>query len=650
MTVYRADLETARARRRRRRVAAIAAAILVVATVLAAAAALAWRALFDDMPALPPVAELWVAGREPSLEVRARDGSLIARRGPLYAEYVPASELPGHLVDAFLAAEDRRFHDHRGADPRALARALWLNWRAGETLQGGSTITQQVIKNFVLSPEQTFRRKAQEIRLALALERVMGKGEILDLYLNRVYLGERAYGAEAAAQRYFGKSAREATLAESALLAALPKAPSRLSPVENYEAAWARARDVLGRMQEYGMIDAAAVAAAAPPEIRGDGEPGAEAADGLDWGYAIDLVAARARQLAPSASPDLIVVATLDPALQRRAETAVRTALSESGAALNAGQGALVALDYSGAVRALVGGRSYADSQFNRAVQARRQPGSAFKPFVYAAALEAGLSPATVREDQPLDLAGWSPENFGGGFRGRVTLRDALKRSINTVAAQLGDQLGAGTIAALAQRFGVESPLRAHPSLALGSSEVTLLELTAAYAVFARDGVYAEPYLIDSVSNTRGRTLYRRPDSPGRAVFDAEHASTMTGMLQEVVVGGTGARAAIGERPAAGKTGTSQASRDAWFIGYTAQLAAGVWVGNDDDSPMRGVTGGGLPAEIWRAFMLAAHEGLTVEPLNAPPPPERTPLEERLAAFYAELESAFAEEIAAQEG
>ncbi len=648
MNSYRADIEARRDDRRRKwRTGAIAVVMVLLLTGLAGAGVV-WRTLFHDMPALPPVAELWNLKREPAIEIRAADGMLIGHRGPHYARSVPLEEMPDHLVLAFLAAEDHRFYDHGGADLQALVRSAWVNWRQGETVQGGSTITQQLIKNTLLSPEQTIRRKAQEIRLALALERRMSKDDILSLYLNRVYLGERAYGVEAASQRYFDKSARDVSLAEAALLAGLPKAPSRLSPAENRAAAAERGESVLNRMAAYGFIspETRQAAVAVTPQIAEAIPEDPQA----DWGYAIDLIEARARKLAGGQAHDLVVHTTLQPETQKQAEDALRAVLDQSGVASGAGQGAVFAMDYGGAVRAMVGGRSYSNSQFNRAVQARRQPGSAFKPFVYAAAFEAGLSPVSVRRDQPLRLeGGWTPENYGGSYRGSVTLREAFKRSINTVAVQLGEQVGPETVADLAKRLGIDSPLRPLPSLALGSSEVTLAELTAAYSVFARDGQFIEPYMIESVTNTRGRSLYQHALKPRRAL-NQEIAREMTAMMQEVVASGTGTRAQLGGRPAAGKTGTSQQSRDAWFVGYTAQLVAGVWIGNDDDSPMRGVTGGALPAEVWRRFMTATHEGLEEKPLNAPPPRDLTPVEARKAAFYAELMNSFQQEAAPEEG
>ena len=336
--------------------------------------------------------------------------------------------------------------------------------------------------------------------------------------------------------------------------------------------------------------------------------------------------------------------------LQRAAHAAVTSGLEGAGAQLDAGQAALIAMDLDGAVRAMVGGTDYLDSQFNRATQALRQPGSAFKPVVFAAALEAGYDPASTFEDEPVDIEGWTPENFGGGYRGRITLEDALKRSINTVAAQLGQALGAQTIVEMARRLGIDRDLAAHPSIALGAEEVTLQELTTAYLVFANDGRAREPFLVSEIRTSRGTVLYRREPRERAPALLREHARAMSTMLQAVVRDGTGQRALLARHRAAGKTGTSQNSRDAWFVGYTAHLAAGVWVGNDDDTAMANVTGGGLPAQIWNDFMTAAHRDLAPQPLAAPEPRRRSEREEGLAAFYSELSARFETVLERPEG
>ncbi len=613
------------------------AAVLILATLGTVGAGMVWRHLFEGMPAEPEIESLWTLGREPSIEVLARDGSLVGHRGPSYARRVTPEELPEHLVAAFLAAEDRRFFQHKGVDPRAIARAAMANLMAGQSVQGGSTITQQLVKNLVVGPERTLRRKAQEMRLALRLEQQLSKTEILDLYLNRVYLGERAFGVEAASLRYFGHSAREASLAEAALLAALPKAPTRLSPADNLEAARARAELVLRRMHAAGFIgrDTMQAAIEAPAELAAPlSEP---LSPGL--GYAFDEAARVARALAPEA-PDLVVHTTLDPDLQRAADIALLSMLEREGEAARASQGALVALDYSGEILALAGGRDYAQSQFNRATQARRQPGSAFKPFVYAAAFEMGMRPATMRTDEPVTIGNWSPENLGGTYRGPMTLREAFIRSINTVAARVGYEVGPITVTEMARRLGVRTPLNAHPSIALGASEMTLLELTSAYGAFARDGALREPFLVTEITDTAGRVIWRRPEAEPVQIYEARLARLMTGMMRDVVRQGTGTGAALEGRASAGKTGTSQNYRDAWFAGYTGNLIAGVWVGNDDDSPMRNVTGGRLPVQVWRDFMQTAERGRDPAPLNLPPE-ETDGRGEQLAALYSELAAAF---------
>ena len=605
--------------------------------------AVAWRWAFHDLPELPEdAAELWEARREQSVTLLAADGSELAVRGPRYARPVTLDELPAHVPQAFIAIEDVRFYDHDGVDRQGLTRAMVANIRARAAVQGGSTLTMQLIKNLVLSPERTIRRKVQEIRLALALEERLSKDAILELYLNRVYLGARAFGVEAAAQRYFAKPAAELTLAEAALLAALPKAPSRLAPTTNMDEARARARRVLLAMVEAGFITSLDYisAVAEPATLK---EADADPRDPALFGYAFDHALARAQAELGEDLPDVVTLhTTLDADLQTQAQAAVAAVMDEQAEARGAGEAALLAIDLDGSVRAMIGGRDYQDSQFNRATQALRQPGSAFKPIVFAAAFETGMDPATAFRDRPIDIEGWSPENYGGGYRGRITIADALKRSINTVAAQAGADAGAEAVAEMAQRLGITTPLAPVPALALGTGEVRLIDLVGAYAAFANDGRRTQPVLLTEVRNARGDLLWAAPaPAPGRPVIEEQHARWMSTMLQSVLIDGTGTRARLPGRPAAGKTGTSQDSRDAWFVGYTAQLAAGVWVGNDDDTPTNAVTGGQLPAEIWRRFMAEAHAGLPSQALSAPPPQRRSVREEALAAFYSDLSARF---------
>ena len=644
MEPYRADhmMERQRRERRNRLIAGGIAGIVLFFGIIVSGSL--WHWAFHDLPDTPQTAaELWSTRREPSVTLQDRNGEVLAVRGPLYARAVGLDTLPEHVPNAFLAIEDQRFFEHGGVDYRGLMRAVWSNMGAGRSLQGGSTITMQLVKNLILSPERRLRRKLQEIRIAWALEDQLSKTEILELYLNRIYLGARAYGVEAAARRYFGKSSTQLSLAEAALLAALPKAPSRLDPTVNLEAAQARAAIVLAAMLEAGFIDQAAhdealanpAAPSAPPL-----DPNA----GVTWGHVFDYAVAEADRLLMNEDiPDLVIRTTIDPELTAEARQAALGVLDEQGDAQGASEAAVVLLAPDGAIRAFHGGRDYLASQFNRAVQAQRQPGSAFKPIVFTAALEAGYDPSSAVWDEPIDLEGWTPQNFSGNYRGLVTLQEALKRSINTVAAQIGDQLGIEQIVETGQRMGIRSPLPALPSIALGAAETNLLELTSTYAVFARDGQRHEPYFIVSLSNSRGEELYQHEAAEPDQVLRPDVAQAMSTMMQDVILTGTGRRAALPGRAAGGKTGTSQSFRDAWFIGFTADYTAGVWVGNDDDSPMRDVTGGGLPAQIWQRFMLDVHQGIPVTPLSAAPPRTRSEREERLAAFYSELSDAFSE-------
>lgn len=638
---FRADHMMERDRREQRRrmiLGGLLGGLVLIGTVLGVTG---WHWAFHDLPPAPTsAAELWSTRREPSVTLQDREGHVLAVRGPLYARAVGLDTLPDHVPQAFLAIEDQRFYDHDGVDLRGVVRALWVNFRAGRSVQGGSTITMQLVKNLILSPDRQLRRKIQEMRLARQLEDHLTKTEILELYLNRIYLGARAFGVEAAARRYFDKSATELTLAEAALLAALPKAPSRLDPTVNLAAAQARAATVLDAMLAAGFIDQAAhdaaIAEPASP-VADTSDPGATA----NWGHAFDYALAEATGLVGDDVPDLVIRTTLDPALARAAHDLIEETLAAEGAAQNAGEAAIVLLAPDGAIRAFAGGRDYATSQFNRAIQAQRQPGSAFKPFVFTAALEAGYDPSSAVWDEPIDLEGWTPQNFSGGFRGLVTLQEALKRSINTVAAQVADQVGIDRVVEVGRRFGLTSPLPELPAIALGAAEVNLLELTSAYAVFANDGARREPYFITSITNSRGDVLYEHALVAAQRATTAETARAMSTMLQDVVLTGTGRRARLGDRPAAGKTGTSQSFRDAWFVGYTADYIAGVWVGNDDDTPMDDVTGGGLPATIWQRYMTTVHADLPVRALSAPAPRTRSEREERLAAFYSDLSASF---------
>ena len=560
---------------------------------------------------LPPIDQLKVPKRPPNIAILASDGSLLANRGETGGRTVGLKELPPHLPQAFLAIEDKRFYDHLGIDPVGIARAVSRNLLSRGVAQGGSTLTQQLAKNLFLTQERTASRKIQEAILALWLERKFSKNELLELYLNRVYFGAGAYGVEAATQRYYNKSAKSVTLAESAVLAGLVQAPSRLAPNRNPQAAQARARLVLAAMAEQGRIAPAAEKAALAAPAKVVRPPGAGSAN-----YAADWVMDVLDDFVGTVESDIVVSTTIDPKLQAAAERAIIEELDGKGARFGVEQGALVSLKPDGAVRALVGGRRYEDSQFNRATTALRQPGSAFKPFVYLAALERGLTPDTVREDAPVQLKGWSPENFSKDYRGPVPLREALALSLNTVAVRLGLEVGPKAVVQAAQRLGIASPLQANPSIALGTSEVTPLELVGAYAAFANGGVGVIPYVVASVKTTDGRLLYKRGEAGLGRVVDPSAVAMMNAMMRETFLIGTARKGEIPGWETAGKTGTSQDFRDAWFVGYTGTLVTGVWLGNDDGSPTKRLSGGNLPVEVWSRFMRMALAGQT--PVSLP--------------------------------
>lgn len=551
-----------------------------------------------------PSASTWaVPDRPPNAKILAADGRVITNRGATGGQAVGLHEMSPFIPKAVIAIEDRRFFSHFGIDPKGLARAMTQNVMAGRLVQGGSTLTQQLAKNLFLTPERTIGRKVQEVLLAVWLERNYTKQQILELYLNRVYFGAGAYGIESAARRYFDKSAREVTLSEAALLAGLLKAPSRLSPNRNPEQAEQRAQLVLTAMREQRLVsDSEMTAALSRPVAR------AHAYWSGAHHYVADAVMERLPLLIGEIRRDVIVDTTIDRQLQEVAEAAIREQIGTHRVEHNVSQGALVAMDMNGAVRAMVGGTDYASSQFDRATQAKRQPGSAFKPFVYLTALKQGRTPASVRNDAPVRFGTWSPENYRGQYHGAVTLETALSKSLNSVAAQLIMETGPGNVVRTAQTMGITSPLKANGSLALGTSEVTLFELTSAYLPFASGGWKAEPHLIRRVTTLEGEVLFDRGADRTR-VLDADLAGMMNQMMSQTVRNGT-ARGARFDHVAAGKTGTTQNARDAWFVGYTAHLVAGVWVGNDDGAPMKAVTGGTLPVRAWRDFMATAHVDL----------------------------------------
>jgi penicillin-binding protein 1A len=639
-TTFRADLLHRRDRLDNRIVRFLAGLGVALAMLALVGVSHAWRYYFGDLPEIPPVQQLADVGRTPGMTFLDRYGQIVATRGPKYGRAVRLGELPAYVPQAFLAAEDRRFREHGAVDLRGVGRALFTNLKAGETVEGGSTITQQLVKNLFLSRDRVFKRKLQEVVLANRLEARLGKDQILELYLNRVYLGGGAYGVDAAARTYFGKPARELTLAEAAVLAGLARSPSALSPSQSPERALKRGRLVLSRMLREGWIrQADAAAAGAQPLTLAAQRP-----EG-DLAWALDLAADEARARAGGAT-DIVVRTTIDPALQAQAAEVVRATLRQQGQGAGAGQAALVALGPDGAIRVLIGGRDHDEGPFNRAVQAKRQPGSAFKPLVWAAAVERGAHEGDLRSTGPVAFGPWSPNDHVGEGVSQLTLAEALARSSNTVSARLADETGVDRVAGLARRFGVQGlPERPQLSIALGAYEVSLLQLTGAYQVFQTGGRLTRPYLVEEVARSDGTTLYRRPPPDFPRVYDAGQAAEMTRMMTGVIDHGTGRKAAL-DRPAAGKTGTTQNNRDAWFVGFTPDWVAGVWVGNDDGRPMKDVSGGDLPAEIWRRFMQAAHAGGPARGF-APVDDAAFTGEETRVGFYATLAAEF-ERTAAQ--
>jgi penicillin-binding protein 1A len=559
---------------------------------------------------LPPIQSLEIPKRPPTIEIVGADGSVLAQRGEMAGANVALKDLPPYLPKAFIAIEDRRFYSHWGVDPIGIARAAVANILHRSVAQGGSTLTQQLAKNLFLTQERTLQRKLQEVELALWLERKHSKAEILELYLNRVYFGSGAYGVEAAAQRYFGKSARNVTVQEAAMLAGLVKSPSRLAPNRNPEGAEKRTQTVLAAMADAKFItDAQAKASIGHLAIA------VKPAGAGTINYVADWIGEVLDDLIGQIDESVRVETTIDPKLQSVAEAAVIDELAAKSVKFNVSQGALVAMSPNGAIRAMIGGRNYADSQYNRAVTARRQPGSAFKPFVYLTAIEQGLTPDTVRQDAPLNVKGWTPENYTHEYFGAVTLTQALAMSLNTVAVRVGLEVGPRNVVRTAHRLGISSKLEPNASIALGTSEVSVTELVGAYAPFANGGLTASPHVVTRIKTFEGKVLYTRPADPPAQVIEPRNVAMMNTMMQETLISGTARKAEIPGWQAAGKTGTSQDFRDAWFIGYTANLVTGVWLGNDDNSPTKKATGGGLPVEVWTRFMRQALQGVPAAPL-----------------------------------
>jgi len=573
-------------------------------------------------PTLDPRVDLYAVNRPLAFTFLDAAGEDVGHRGAIVGQRLTLKEMPSYLPAAFIAMEDRRFYSHKGIDPLGLARALLLDLRARHYVAGGSTISQQTAKIVYTQQQKTMSRKLVELIDAAGLEKSLSKQQILELYLNRIYLGSGAYGVDGAARVYFGTSARNLSLAQAAMLATLTRAPSVFSPRRDLLRAQQRASLVLDSMMDNGAItEADAAFARAHPAVIVDHAS-------LDArNYFLDSAADEATRLVSQngkpPSADLVVHTTLEPKVQEAARLAASRTIAKSGKKTRTSEAAVVVMKPDGAVSAMIGGVDYQDSVFNRVTQAHRQPGSAFKPFVYLAALEQGLSPWETRDDVAVDISGYHPTNFGGKYYGTLTLADALAHSVNTITVNLAQEIGVKNVVAAAQRLGITSKLEANASLALGTNEVTPLELTAAYAAFANGGYRVSPYMVTQV-DMNGKEVYLRHVPPPPRVISQDINRDMTAMLYGVVVSGTGGYASLHGREAAGKTGTTQDSHDAWFVGFTTDYVAAAWVGNDDSSPTRGVTGGTLPAYIWRDTMLAAEQGHPLKALDrsVQPPPE----------------------------
>ncbi len=576
----------------------------------------------------------WLKKSELAVTFLDRYGNEVGARGIKHNDSIPLDEFPDQLIKAVLATEDRRFYEHFGVDIIGTFRALATNARAGGVVQGGSTITQQLAKNLFLSNERSLERKVNEAFLALWLEARLTKNEILKLYLDRAYMGGGAFGVDAAAQYYFNKSARDVSMSEGAMLAGLFKAPTKFAPHVNLPAARGRANVVLDNLVEAGFMTEGQVFGArrnpaTPVDRRDERAPNYY----LDWAF--DEMKKLVNTFPKSMTERVFVVRTaLDTSIQRQAEIAVENSLRQFGQSYNARQAAAVIMENDGAVRGLVGGRDYGASQFNRATDALRQPGSSFKPYVYASALMHGMKPTSTVVDAPICIGNWCPQNYSGGYSGSMSLTQALTRSINTVAVRLsitiGDgnaKLGRARITELAKKMGLRTPLPDTPSLPIGADEVTVLDHTGAYTTFPNLGKAATAHAVLEVRTGAGELVWRfdRDGPKAREVMTPAVAADMNRMMANVVEAGTARRARLDGIAAAGKTGTTNAYRDAWFVGYTGNFTCGVWVGNDDYQSTNRMTGGSLPAMTWHAIMAYAHSGIEVKPLAGVPAPQVKP-------------------------
>ena len=550
---------------------------------------------------LPGYEQLKQSPNGQMIRVRAADGSVIVSIGPSFGAWLPYSSIPGVMVDAMVSIEDRRFRSHPGVDPLGIARSFAVRFQKGRFVQGGSTITQQLARNIFLTNDKTWTRKIREIILALALERKFSKDQVLELYLNRVYFGGGAYGIDAASRKFFDHPATKLSLGEAAIIAGLVKAPSNYSPTADAKAAIGRAGVVLTAMERADVISLSQVSAANPAGVKLAPEPKQNSVR-----YFTDWALPQLDTMIDETLEPIDVWTTLDLKMQSAADGAIR-AHAPSGA-----QGALVSLDRDGAVLAMVGGTDYVTSIYNRSTQAVRQPGSAFKLFVYLAALEAGMTTESMLVDEPVDINGWKPRNSSGRFSGDISLRTAFTYSVNTIAAKIGAEVSTSAIAGMAQRFGITTPVNTLPSMVLGTSDVRLIDMTRAYAAVSAKGIAIMPFGIVKVTASDGRILYKHQADTSRVLVAPHVSAGMTDLLQTAVSVGTGKAAQIG-RPVAGKTGTTSSNKDGWFMGFSSGITTGVWMGRDDARTVKGLQGGTAPARAFAAFMRVAVAGRKIE-------------------------------------